>query len=149
MPRGNSFVDDDLATYPLHVRLAYDQSLDWRAQGACRGYDGELRLAWSVLPKEEIVMGSSVYLGAHLIALALEYCKVCPVQYSCARYALNTAPSHTYIWGTWGAPMNDLRWLKRTGIGDDVIDDAEARGVPVQVAVSETRRRLRAAVAAA
>jgi Transcription factor WhiB len=144
VPRGNSFVDDDLDTFPLHVRLAFDVDLTWQAEGKCRNYDGELRVAWSILPKEEITFGSSTYLGAHLIAIALEYCRVCPVQYDCARYAVQTAPSHTYIWGTWGASMNDLRWLKRQG-STAIVDDAETHGVPVQVALREARRVRRVA----
>ena len=142
MPRGNSFVDDDPSTFPLHVRLAYDQSLAWRAEGHCIGLGGELRLAWSVLAKEEIVVGDSVYLGAQLIDLALEYCKACPVQYHCSRYALNTAPSSSYIWGTWGAPMADLRWVKQHDLGY-VVDDAERDGVPVQVALKQARKMRR------
>lgn len=147
MPRGNSFIDDDPATFPLHVRLAYDHSLEWRAEGRCRGYDGQLRLAWSILPKEEVAFGDSVYLGSELIALALEFCRGCPVQYDCARYALRTAPSHTYIWGTWGAHMADLRWAKRTEVGEAVIDRAEAEAVPVQVALTEARRTVRVTAA--
>ena len=104
-------------------------------------------MAWSVLAKEEIQVGDSFYLGAQLIDLALEYCKACPVQYQCSRYALNTAPSSSYIWGTWGAPMPDLRWIKHHGL-EHVIDDAERDGVPVQVALKQARRTRRVAPAA-
>ena len=152
MPRANSFIDDDPSTFPLHVRLAFDTDMEWRDAGACRGNDGQLRQAWTILAKEELVMGDSIYSGAELIAVALEYCRACPAQYDCARFALDTAPAAAYIWGTWGTDMTSLRWLKKRGdAGRQVIEDAESAGVPIQVATRDARRagrRARQTVAA-
>lgn len=89
-----------------------------------------------------IVLGESVYRGSDLIAIALEYCKICPAQYDCARFALRTAPSAAYVFGTWGVEQKTLRWLKKQGDeGLVVIDEAESQGVPVQVAGRAAKRR--------
>ena len=83
-------------------------------------------------------MGDSFYWGA-LIALALEYCKACPVQYQCARYALHTAPSSGYIWGTWGAAIGICAGSSSTA-GRTWWTPPRGHGEPVQVALRVARR---------
>lgn len=140
MPRANSFDSDEVETFPLHVKLAFETNMEWKAESRCRGNDGALRRAWIIEADEVLVMGESTYLGSDLIAIALEYCKVCPAQYNCARYALDTAPSASFVFGTWGADQTALRWLKKQDDGIAVIDEAEHAGVSVQEAARTAKR---------
>ena len=132
---------NDFDAWPIHVKLAFDADRSWAEGAQCTDANGKLRYAWTVLANETIELGDSVYGGNELIALALEYCRVCPVQWQCASFAVATAPKPEQLWGTWGADMVELRWLKRQGplVTDALIGQAEATATPVQVAVHAAR----------
>jgi hypothetical protein len=142
MPRAVSFVDDDVETFPLHVRLIYEADLSWSKDGKCRT-SGQGNTPWTILPKETITLGKHIVEGKVLIAMALEVCRGCPVQWDCARHALESAPHDYYIWGTWGAKMEDLRWLKRQADGLGRIEDAHETNEPVQVMIKRERTEQR------
>lgn len=142
MPRAVSFVDDDVETFPLHVRLIYEADLSWSKDGKCRT-SGQGNTPWTILPKETITLGKDVVEGKVLIAMALEVCRGCPVQWDCARHAIESAPHDYYIWGTWGAKMEDLRWLKRQADGLDRLGQASNNHEPVQVMIKRQRTEQR------
>lgn len=123
------------------MKLAFDADRTWAEGAQCTDANGKLRYAWTVLANESIELGESVYSGSDLIALALEYCRVCPVQWQCAAFAVATAPKPEQLWGTWGADMVELRWLKRQGpvVTDAVLGHAEVTSTPVQIAVHTAR----------
>jgi hypothetical protein len=131
----------DFDAWPIHVKLAFDEDRSWAEGAQCTDANGKLRFAWTVLANETVTLGDSAYSGSELIALALEYCRACPVQWECAAFAIHTAPKAEQLWGTWGADMVDLRWLHRPGpaVADAVIAAASASATPVQVAVHSAR----------
>jgi hypothetical protein len=132
---------NDFNAWPVHVKLAFDEDRSWAEEARCTDSNGKLRFAWTVLANESIELGDSTYDGSSLIALALEYCRVCPVQWECAAFAIHTSPKPEQLWGTWGADMVDLRWLKRQGpiVADAVLAEASCSQTPVQVAVHSAR----------
>lgn len=145
MPRANSFVDDEFDTFPIYVRRAFEADASFAVKGYCRTRDGVIKEAWTVLPSETLIIDGGRYEGRTLIKMALELCRICPVQWECATFALTMASEPTYIWGTWGADATSLRWLKKRGkLGTEIIRQAESTSTPVQVAVKLARRTARA-----
>lgn len=148
MPRANSFDDDEFDTFPIHVRLAFGADRAPLNDGYCRTREGVIREAWTVTPSETLIIGGSRYEGRTLIRMALELCRICPVQWECTRFALATAHHHTYIWGTWGTDQTSLRWLKKQKeVGLAIVDVADSTSTPVQVAVKLARKAARAVAA--
>lgn len=142
MPAVRAYVDDEFETFPLYVRLAHGQDRSWEAKSHCRGAHGELLQAWHVLASETVVVGESQYRGSDLIKMALKFCQVCPVQWDCARTVIESCHHHTYMWGTWGADISDLRWLKKQGNERalEVIEESRSAAEPVQVTLQTMRR---------
>jgi hypothetical protein len=130
--------------------LIFESDLSWAKEGKCQTSDGQPKAAWTILPREKVRLGKELVEGKVLIAMAVEVCRGCPVQWDCARHALDSAPNGDYIWGTWGARMEDLRWAKRLGaVGVELIEAARLAREPVQVVLRDARaaKRKRAAVA--
>jgi len=123
---------------PRYIRVIQDVDQEWMVQGYCRHDDGKTNVAWSVRPGETVSLGgSSKYLGSELIAYAEAVCEMCPVQWQCARFAIQTEVGV----GTWGMGFELLKWLRESEHEPlAAVDAADAEDVPVQVAI----RRLRA-----
>lgn len=121
---------------PRYIRLALGLDLEWKVKGLCRHDNGDTNIAWRVAPSDRVDVGGSRYVGAELIAYAEAVCELCPAQWSCARYALESEA----LFGTWGMDYEKLEWLRRQGNSLAVIDAADAEDVPVQVAVNRLRR---------
>lgn len=128
---------------PGYIRVALGLDLEWKVKGLCRYDNGATNIAWRVAPSDRIAVGGAKYVGAELIAYAEAVCELCPAQWACARYAIETEQQ----FGTWAMSMESLSWLRSSGGVDPLvlIDHADSEDVPVQVAVS----RLRVALAAA
>lgn len=116
------------------LRLAQGADWDWQEHAFCRNAETGYRMtAWSVDPHEEREIGAETYLGEELIAYAQAVCSMCPAQWDCARFALHIEAA-VGVWG--GVLADDLRKLKRRKMAVDLIDAADARDVPVQVALT-------------
>lgn len=118
---------------------ADDVQWGWTAHARCstshREHDA-IAIAWTIAKTERATVEGREMSGRKLIQYALLVCSGCPVQYDCARTAILTEASA----GTWGATLEDLRWLikkHRDPLG--VIDAAEATGESVQVAVRRAK----------
>lgn len=66
--------------------------------------------------------------GAVLNEWALTICRMCPVQWECALVAIEAEESA----GVWGDTLDNLRMVRNS---PEVIVQAKAQGVPVQVAL--------------
>lgn len=120
---------------PLSMRAARGVDTSWKEEARCRGSHRPADLpdfAFTVDPKDRgpLLLGRP---AAAWIAMALIVCQGCPVQYGCARFAIEVGEK----WGTWGMHTDDLKRLLKLGkVGAHrVVDVAEDHGVPVQVAV--------------
>lgn len=115
------------------MRAARGAAVAWKEQARCRPSSSDVglpRFAWTVDPKDT---------GKHLlgrpakawVALAVLECRNCPVQYDCARFALQVNEK----WGTWSMHIDDLKRLQAHPRQNAIIAAAELAGIPVQVAV--------------
>lgn len=113
---------------------------DWMSRGKCRQWvykDDPEKLIhrpspWHVANKGVEVAGEMVS-GQELVKVALLICFSCPVQWDCARYAVEGQMKG----GTWSMRITALRDLQNAGpeVAFALIDRARAEGVPMQVAV--------------
>lgn len=117
---------------PKSMRRARGVSTSWKSKGRCHSASRPAEVpgfAWTVEAKDKgpLLLGRP---AAAWIKMALMVCNNCPVQYECARWAIEVDER----WGTWAMPIEELHWLKKRAHGR-IIDAAEDLGVPVQVAV--------------
>jgi hypothetical protein len=131
MPRPNS-LDDGFEFLPKHIGLGMGVDRSWSEQSKCREVS-DTRWPWLVQPLEKVKVGKNTYDGESLIALALMTCQVCPVQYDCARFGIETEAAN---WGTWGCHPRRMKWLRKQPDMDRIIDRAEYAGVPLDKAIS-------------
>ncbi len=118
------------------MRRAKDVPTAWKEEGpACRGEHGERVDAWRVDANETVKHGETTFTGAELIAYASHVCEYCPVQWDCASYAVAIEPTV----GTWSVPLDDVKVLIRSGIGEDVIRVAQRKRMTVKEAVARLR----------
>jgi hypothetical protein len=111
----------------------------WRPAALCHGQQFcgcKMSVAWTIAPHEKFAIGGSTYLGEELIALALQICGRCPVQWECAAFAIATDQR----WGTWGMSIDDLHWLHRSKRAATILRRSQFAGEPVQVSVAAARR---------
>jgi hypothetical protein len=118
------------------MRNAQGRSLDWKDKALCRSATGIPLDAWKVERSDGKKLKGVP--AEAWIALALENCAICTVQYDCTRFALAVEER----WHTWGVDIRDLKWMqKNRELAERIIDIAETQGVPVQVAVRSVRER--------
>lgn len=117
-------------------------------RAACRMQRGALYQAWHTMKGEFVgengviyenkvsaPEGVTVIPGRKMIALALEHCKICPLQWDCVSASVRAGE---YV-GTWGVVLDDLIWLKGFFLAEELIEKAREHNVPVQVAVRSAR----------
>lgn len=133
----------DGSTLPNYVTRSHNVDASWTEDAKCKGLSGATDSpwynAWFIEPSGKQRIGDAIVRGEELIKVALDICMHCPVQWQCARWALEVEEPQ----GTWGLPFDDLRWLRRQ-FGDQaagVIDRAEGLDDPVQVHVKRLRRK--------
>jgi hypothetical protein len=102
----------------------------WQEESYCRNVTREVRYAWRIEAHETVTLGRSVYTGIELMAYASAVCERCPVQWDCARFAIQVQATI----GTWGGvePVELRKAVRKT---PNLISLAEDAGVPIQVAV--------------
>lgn len=127
VPRGVSY-DGSFDEMPLSVRRAASVSRDFYTDALCRTVNDEIRFFWIADPRVRYGVGSQMIMGSVLNELALETCRLCPVQWECAITAIDADESA----GVWGELLDYLRRVRNERV---VIERARAEGVPVSVAV--------------
>lgn len=93
-------------------------------------------MVWIVSGDERTWHEGSYYRGESCEGEAMTYCRVCPQQWLCARYAVETDVRT----GTWGVPLRDISWLKKRKDGLNIIDHARVNEVTVEQAVMLVKR---------
>lgn len=115
------------------IVAAHGLDTSWMKDGACFGW-GSTRpyepTPWQVAHNSRQTTDIP---PAEMVKYALLLCAGCQVQWGCARYAIEGE----MIAGTWSMPLSSLEWLRRRADRDDIIDDAERSGTPMQVAVRQ------------
>lgn len=79
-------------------------------------------VAWLVPYGETLVVDGRRYTGALMEARAMSFCRACPQQWSCTRWAIEVDEPT----GTWGIPFSLLRWLKKQPDALLIVDSAAA-----------------------
>lgn len=134
---------DVVASYGLLVGYAFGLNTEWHAKARCKdwrranplGPNGEgKRSPWVISTTIIDVLVDGVS-ARELVELALFHCQACPVQYACARYAVEGEMRAS----TWAMPIQNLIWLQKQPDALEIIDIAEDAGEPVQVIVRDFR----------
>ncbi len=132
-----SALKGDFTTLPEAFARAGEVDRAYYSKALCRTVNDTPKLAWVAEPSGKYRLGENAYRGEKLIEMALTVCAVCPVQWTCARAAIDGDERA----GTWAAPMADLRWLRAAHPKQwrTIVDVAEAEGIPVHVAIRTAR----------
>ena len=67
-------------------------------------------------------------------------CVPCPVQWECARHALEHEADNKRSTGAWSMTRRDLRWLAGRSDAMQIVDTARYEGVAVSIRVEELQR---------
>lgn len=130
-----------MVTLPPHLVRAHEVDRSFHADARCRAVDGTPdgtpKLAWTAEVKRRYELGSQTYTGHKLILMALEVCRGCPVQWRCTEAAIEGDEPV----GTWGARIEDVRWLGRRKNWRRELAAAASEEVPVQQFVQMLRAR--------
>ena len=113
---------------PLSVQRAASVPRDFYDDALCRTDTGVVAAAWTVEPNQRVELHGEWVRGRVLNALALEVCRVCPVQWECATAAIQADEKA----GVWGDTLDRLRKLHHD---IEVIALAKSANVSVQDAV--------------
>lgn len=123
---------------PRYMNAAMGVDKTWAEQAMCRRSEtSDISVAWRISEGEEFRIGESVYKASELIALALQICERCPVQWDCARFAIIVGEDAC----TWGMRLQDLRKLREWDNGLALIEKARAEETPVQQIVRRVKRK--------
>lgn len=108
--------------------------------------------AWTCGEHGKIKISGHYVKCSELTEMAVMICQTCPVQYDCARYAVDYEEPA----GTWAMHRRHLEWLQNVGVrlverlkpgeAHDIIAAAEAEQVPVEQYVAAVRVARRAVV---
>lgn len=93
-------------------------------------------MVWIISGDERTWHNGVYYKGEHCERAAMEVCRICPQQWLCSRYAVETDVRT----GTWGVPLRDINWLKKRKDGLSIIDHARVNEITVEQAVHLVRR---------
>lgn len=140
MSRANT-ADGDVDELGVLLAAALGLDRGWTKRAACRGWrydddpDGAMMRPspWHLAPGD-VDPANRERTAYEMVKVALMICHGCPVQWDCARYAIEGQMRA----GTWAMPISVLRSMSRpANIERSLaqIDAAEAEGFPVQVAV--------------
>ena len=119
------------------IAAAVGLDRSWTERAACLGWATQAPgrpTPWQVGPGRRAA-GSDVS-NSELVKLALLICRGCPVQYDCARYAVEGM----MLAGTWGMPLTALEWLRKQDDWEELVEFAETVGAPIQDVVADVRR---------
>jgi len=141
-PKNSDAHQDDLGIL-LSAALTLDRS--WTSRAMCHQWrydddpanDNPRPSPWHATRDTRIEIGGVEVSGHEMTRVALLYCFACPVQWDCARFAVEGLCKA----GTWAMRIVALNRLQ-----DDIpgalamLHEAEDAGVPVQVAVARHLR---------
>lgn len=135
-----------------------DAALDFRTEGSCNAHHLGKYQAWLCGEFGTVVVDGKTIKAAELTKMAVMICQSCPVQYRCARFAIESGEE----WGTWAMRRRNLNWLIGFEMTEEqrpvttreaiaLIDEAELAGTPVEIFVRGeiSRRRKQALVTSA
>ncbi len=134
----------DVEDLPVGYTRGHNKPIGWHDEARCRSdaisrassKKGGLPSLWLVKTDETYVFVGRRTSGAKLIELALLECAMCPVQWDCARFAVQVREPL----GTWAMSIEDREWLQDQPIDADVfIKQAESDCRPIQHAVRDAR----------
>lgn len=117
-----------------------DQS--WRARSACRDSSPTIVEMFTCDEQETFELAGETVSGYHVQQyLITTYCHTCPVQWECARHAVQheVEPGLDRLTGAWAMLRRDLRWLARQDDPLGFIDAAKMADTPVSIAVQDAR----------
>ena len=86
--------------------------------------DERRRSPWTV-KESDTVMGIT---GKEMVAFALSGCRICPAQYDCAVFAIETEAAE----GTYSMPIEQMLKLRRRGDAIAIIEVARRTKTPTQ-----------------
>lgn len=113
----------------------------WMRKGLCR--TGKLPVeAWICGENGDMELGGKQVSCAEVTKMAAMICQTCPAQWDCTRFAVIVEEA----WGTWGCRIRHLRWLQEDIESWDamlILDDAQAAGIPVEIAVRDAKKARR------
>lgn len=113
----------------------------WMQHGLCR--TGKLpSWAWRCGEDGEVELAGRMVERAEITKMAVMICQTCPVQWSCARFAIDTEAQLC----TYGCRRRHMRWLQEDIEYWDamlILDDAEKLGIPVEIAVRDEKKARR------
>lgn len=118
--------------------VAYgDQS--WRSRSKCRDSSPQIVEMFTCDEQASFELFGEQVSGYHIQQyLVTEYCHTCPVQWECARHAVQHEMDDRYT-GAWAMLRRDLRWLAQRDDALGFIDAAKVAEVPISVAVRDAR----------
>lgn len=119
-----------------------DAERTWMSKGLCRNQDKLPAKAWFCGENGSMEMAGKTVDCGEVTKLAAMICQTCPQQWNCTRWAVQVAEQ----WGTWGCRIRHLRWLQEDIESWDamlIIDDAEAAGIPVEIACRDAKKARR------
>lgn len=92
-------------------------------------------MSWKISRGEIRVVDGHRYVGETCEQHVMPICRVCPQQWLCTRYAVETDVRT----GTWGITYEQISWLKKQTDALSIIDHAKVRGRTVEEAVRIAR----------
>lgn len=90
------------------------------------------RISWTAEIKRSYEIEGQKHSGYSLIKMACTICKDCPVQWECARAAINGEE----LVGTWSDRIENIKWLSRQPDWEKSMAAAEKANVPVQTLIA-------------
>lgn len=124
---------DELAAYAQRV-VGMDST--WMTHAVCRGLDQAKKAWFTCITRDELWIAGSRTNGYEAHKHAVNICFNCPVQWECARWAVEVEEEV----GVWGMFPADLGWLQDHAANPlGIIDTARVAEEPVQVAVQRAR----------
>lgn len=127
--------DGDIESLGTLITAAFELDRSWYDKGACSGWHRKMS---GPTPWQQDPTATRDGYADEMIAVALIICQTCPVQYQCAKYAVEGR----MLAGTWGMHPSDLVWLGRPANAKQaapLLRAAEAAGIPAQRAVRVAR----------
>lgn len=111
----------------------------WRERSACRDSSPTIVAMFTCAEDETFELFDKQVSGFDVQTyLVTEYCQTCPVQWECARHAIQHEMDPRYT-GAWAMLRRDLRWLARLDDPLGFIDAAKVAEISISVAVRSAR----------
>ena len=137
MPFVRSYAGTD-EDWPAYVLRARGRDRSWMSQGSCSPENRSWsvgKMTWMVPRGETRVVDGVKYVGDEQERIALKICGTCPMQWQCARWAVEVQEAS----GTWAMPLNSLRWMLKQDDALLIVDNARVNEIPVARAVEVVR----------